>query len=46
VKKIIDLVDDLEARVFDLSLQDRLQEMEGQLQILVDEALAAAQHEV
>jgi hypothetical protein len=46
VKKIIDLVDDLEAKEFSLSMKDRLQETEEQLQILVDQALAAAQHEV
>lgn len=42
VKKIIDLVDDLEAKEFSLSMKDRLQETEEQLQTLVDEALAAA----
>jgi len=41
VRKIIDLVDDLERKVFDLTKKDEVQEMEERLQGLVTEALAA-----
>jgi len=41
-KKIISLVDDLDQKVFKLTEEDEVRRMEEQLQVLVDEALAAA----
>lgn len=41
VKKIIGLVDDLEGKVFDLTADGKIQEMEADLQALVNEALEA-----
>ncbi|MGC2742768.1 MAG: N-6 DNA methylase [Candidatus Angelobacter sp.] len=41
IKKIMDLVDALERKAFDLTKKDEIQEMEERLQVLVDEALLA-----